>query len=170
MTSSQLVSQSSLLGLILAMCVYTKLSTLIVFMFVVIVTVPALRAKLFATQQFLQFGCVSCGLGLVLASPWLIRNTMLYGDPAGQHLFKQVFVQTTMTASRMTEMQHGLLGYWRYFWLDFLAWQRSKLSSFLQISRFYLLDSPDWLFWHFCNSFISIWHFSKLRGGISIWR
>jgi hypothetical protein len=114
MTSSQLVSQSSLLGLILAMCVYTKLSTLIVFMFVVIVTVPALRAKLFATQQFLQFGCVSCGLGLVLASPWLIRNTMLYGDPAGQHLFKQVFVQTTMTASRMTEMQHGLLGYWRY--------------------------------------------------------
>jgi 4-amino-4-deoxy-L-arabinose transferase-like glycosyltransferase len=52
---------------------------------------------------------VTVGLGLLIASPWLVRNTLLYGDPLTVKLFP-AFEKTTATPTSIRNLLHWSFG------------------------------------------------------------
>jgi 4-amino-4-deoxy-L-arabinose transferase-like glycosyltransferase len=76
------------LGGLLALGLYTKLSVLQMVPFVAICFALSVRAKKATVQEAItRFGAVLL-LGFALASPWLIRNTLLYGDPLTLKIYR----------------------------------------------------------------------------------
>jgi hypothetical protein len=52
---------------------------------------------------------MSVGIGLLIGAPWLIRNTLLYGDPVAQHIFLTAFKNTATHADWMSgKFTHGV--------------------------------------------------------------
>ncbi len=59
-------------------------------------------------------------LPLLVAGPWLMRNTSLYGDPLGLRIFKEAFV-----GSAQASMFTGTVGPIAY-WSDWVLWWTSR--------------------------------------------
>ena len=82
------------IGLVLGVGIWTKTSTLTLY------PVALFAYYLLARQGRLSVsvafrGCaMSLGMGLLIGLPWLIRNTILYGDPVAQRLFLTAFSGT----------------------------------------------------------------------------
>ncbi len=76
------------LGGLLALGLYTKLSVIQMLPFVALCFFLSVRAKKATVQEATtRFGAVLL-LGFALASPWLIRNTLLYGDPLTLKIYR----------------------------------------------------------------------------------
>lgn len=95
-----------LMGAILGIGLYTKLSVLQVLPLIALCYALAVRTgKMTARTALVRFGTVLL-VGFVLASPWLIRNTLLYGDPLTLKIYKltgpNIPPQTIMAGLRWT--------------------------------------------------------------------
>jgi hypothetical protein len=88
-------------GIVIAAGLYTKTSTLVLVPAVVVAAALLAKERLVGAKAGAALAAVPIVLGTLLASPWLARNTRLYGDPVAQHIFQSAFVQTTMTTARM---------------------------------------------------------------------
>ncbi len=79
--------KSLLLGVILGLGLLTKLSALQVIPAIVIAYLIAVRGRLMTLKQAAACLAVALGVGFLVASPWLVRNTVLYGDPLALTIF-----------------------------------------------------------------------------------
>jgi 4-amino-4-deoxy-L-arabinose transferase-like glycosyltransferase len=112
-----------LAGVFFGLGLLTKTTALaMVAVFAVTAVVSWRRAG--ASKAFLWLSMA--GLGLLIASPWLVRNLNVYGEPFATKVFMQTFTGNPMTAS-MVEMM-GATNYWLNM---FLFWTlRSFVGAF----------------------------------------
>lgn len=82
------------LGVALGAGIWTKTSTLILFPTVLLACYLLAARSRTTSAQAARAGGISCGLGLLIGLPWLLRNQLLYGDPLAQHLFVSAFSNT----------------------------------------------------------------------------
>ena len=111
-----------LLGVVLGLIVLTKSSAIVLFPVALVAFVLLGYRKAMPPAIALRSAAIAIGLGLVIGSPWLIRNTVLYGDPLGQRLFLKSFGNTAQ-ADRFFRLlgfggYEGLVGRWTFasFW------------------------------------------------------
>lgn len=87
----------------------TKLSVLQIVPALAVAMYLAVRGGRMKTADAVRWLAVVVGLGLMIAAPWLIRNTLLYGDPLTAKLFKS-FEATTATAPGVMQAMRWSLG------------------------------------------------------------
>ena len=93
-TRSLLRREAAVLGAVLGLAILTKTSGLLLAPAIVVAFgFLAWRKLADATSVGVAF-LICFGVALVIAGPWLIRNTMLYGDPLAQTLFLKSFKAT----------------------------------------------------------------------------
>lgn len=106
---------AAVLGALLGVGLLTKLSILQLFPVVVLAYVIAIGAKRLTWGRAAALCAGAFGLALLISSPWLIRNTLLYGDPLTLRIFPHTAPVGTPTPARMAAM--GFLPtpaeYWR---------------------------------------------------------
>ncbi len=71
----------------------------------------------------------------VLALPWLVRNSQLYGDPLGLTVFKQAFTGTAQAKDFIAEV-----GAFKY-WTEWVGWWTAR--SFIGIFGYMKIFLPD---------------------------
>jgi len=94
------------LGIVLGLIIITKSSALVLYPAVLIAYAMLGYRKVMPAKEALRGAAMSIGLGILIGSPWLIRNTMLYGDPLAQKMFLNSF-NNTMLANTMIYILHG---------------------------------------------------------------
>jgi hypothetical protein len=108
-----LFKKSALVGLILGIGIWTKTLTLPLFPVVIIVFLLLAYRKKIAEASAVMGVLISLGVGLLIGTPWLIRNSMLYGDPLAQKL-----LTSTLNDSRYNTPAEVMIyifgGYWNY--------------------------------------------------------
>ena len=135
-----LTLKSVLLGCLMTVGIYTKTSTLVLFPAVLVAVWLLARRGIIGTRDAIKVVGLSWGVGLVLASPWLMRNTKLYGDPLAQHIFNTAFANTATTAKMLTHIPAPvyahLVANWSFasFWGVF-----DGMQLFLGANLYYLL-------------------------------
>ena len=75
-------------------------------------------------------GCILFGIGLLIASPWLIRNWSLYGDPLGLEMARQT-VDQRVTPWAWPDTIWLLKGWFLSFWGKFGAIGHVALPTWL---------------------------------------
>jgi 4-amino-4-deoxy-L-arabinose transferase-like glycosyltransferase len=95
-----------LLGLILGLGLLTKLSVLQVIPAFVVAYLIAVRWGQMTLKQAAASLGVVLAVGFLLASPWLIRNTLLYGDPFTLKIFPLTAGPNTPTPPIMMSLMH----------------------------------------------------------------
>ncbi|HEX5323270.1 MAG TPA: glycosyltransferase family 39 protein, partial [Capsulimonadaceae bacterium] len=96
-----------ILGLMLGLGIWTKTSTLVLFPTALVAYWLLARTGVMPLAVAAKRAAVACGFGLLIGLPWLIRNTVLYGDPLARHIFLTAF-QSTMKATTMMGVFHSL--------------------------------------------------------------
>ncbi|MGO8672934.1 MAG: hypothetical protein ACLQVD_16430 [Capsulimonadaceae bacterium] len=91
------VRDAALLGVVLGLIILTKTSGLVLFPVVFVAFALLGYRKVLSTVDAVKGGGLSMGLGLLIGAPWMIRNTLLYGDPFVQKLFKESYPNTPHT-------------------------------------------------------------------------
>jgi 4-amino-4-deoxy-L-arabinose transferase-like glycosyltransferase len=105
-----------LIGLLAGLALLTKSSGLAL--------LPALGVAWLVSgrrsEKPLATGLATLAVPLLVAAPWLMRNTSLYGDPLGLRIFKEAFV-----GSAQASMFTGTVGPIAY-WSDWVLWWTSR--------------------------------------------
>ncbi|MDX1931235.1 MAG: glycosyltransferase family 39 protein [Capsulimonadales bacterium] len=110
---------SLLVGVLFGLGLYTKLTViqLIPAMAVACLLAPTgdLSRKV---RQGAVFLAVAIGVGILIAAPWLIRNTLLYGDPLNIKIFPLTAGENTPTPTMMMPLFEalGMGGSWTDYW------------------------------------------------------
>jgi len=105
--------KSILLGVVLGLIILTKSSALVLFAAVLMTFALLGYRNVFPAAVAVRCAAVAVGVGLLVGSPWLIRNALLYGDPLGTKLFLKSFTGTTMTTDTMLR-SHLVDGFGQY--------------------------------------------------------
>lgn len=87
-TRGQTVAEALAVGLLFGLGLWTKLSVLQLLPAFGVAYLLAARAKLLSPREAVGRMAIAVGFGLVLASPWLLRNLTLYGDPLALSIYK----------------------------------------------------------------------------------
>lgn len=87
-TRGQSVSGALALGVLLGLGLLTKISVLQLLPAFGVAYFLATRATLLTNREAMGRLALAVGLGVVLASPWLLRNVALYGDPLALSIYK----------------------------------------------------------------------------------
>lgn len=82
------VREGALLGALFGLGLLTKLTVLQLYPVLVVAVVLALRAKRITLPDGIKLVGVAVAVGLLIASPWLVRNQLLYGDFLAQTIYK----------------------------------------------------------------------------------
>jgi 4-amino-4-deoxy-L-arabinose transferase-like glycosyltransferase len=93
-----------LLGLILGLGLLTKLSVLQVIPTFFVAYLIAIRGRQLTLGQAVKCLGVALAVGFLVASPWLVRNTMLYGDPFTLKIFPLTAGPNTPTPKIMMNL------------------------------------------------------------------
>jgi hypothetical protein len=93
--------RSRVLGIILGVGIWTKTSTLLLFPVAVVLYFVLMRRNALTAQQAARSCGIAVLIGLAIGAPWLIRNTLLYGDPVAQHIFVTAFQNTALAKDMM---------------------------------------------------------------------
>ena len=89
--------EAALLGSIMGIGVWCKTSATLLFP-TVLVAIFVLGARGVVCRRLAaKTAATAAALGLAIGAPWLIRNTLLYGDPVAQHIFVSAFQNTATT-------------------------------------------------------------------------
>jgi len=78
-----------IVGALLGVGLLTKLSVLQLAPAMALAYLVAVRAKHLTVGRAATLFALALGLGLLIASPWLVRNTLLYGDPLTLSIYRQ---------------------------------------------------------------------------------
>ena len=111
--SGQEVRGAAILGALLGAGILTKLTIFQLFPVVMVAYAVAAGAKQLSWKQAATRCGIALGVALLIASPWLIRNTLLYGDPLNLRIFPLTAGPAPATPETMA--RYGLVGaaYWR---------------------------------------------------------
>lgn len=118
-------------GLILGLGLLTKLSVLQLLPTVVVAYLIAVRWRQMPLGQAAKCLGVVLAVGFLLASPWLIRNTMLYGDPFTLKIFP-------LTAGEGTPTPQTMMGLMHWTWDQYLA-----LTATRTFATFWFILPPN---------------------------
>jgi len=80
---------AALTGVLLGVGLLTKSSVLTLVPALVLAHGIAVRARLLTTRTALAHLGLALGLALLVSAPWLVRNTLLYGDPLALSIYTQ---------------------------------------------------------------------------------
>ncbi len=129
------LSRTVLLGILLGMGLLSKVGTLALWPLVAVAAVGAIWPERAGGREWLKAGghtLVAWIIGAVIALPWLMRNTLLYGDPLGWKL-----VDATI------DMRNGPVdgavllwlfrGLYEYFWGRFGAIGQVRMSEWFYV-------------------------------------
>jgi len=105
---AQPTTPAVLLGVVLGLIILTKSSALVLYPAVLVGLLLLGYRKVLTPSVALRCAVISIGMGLLIGSPWLLRNFTLYGDPLGQKVFQQAFQQTTAPADGIMRLVGGL--------------------------------------------------------------
>ncbi len=140
------------LGLVLGLGLLSKVGTLALWPLAALATAGGLwpeRRRARAWLVGLGHLAISLGVGALVASPWLVRNWRLYGDPLGWDLVRATVDQRTspLGFADLVWLARGLFG---YFWGRFGAIGQVRLPAWasllaLAVSLFLLVGSV--IFW-----------------------
>lgn len=109
----QCLRDAAALGALLGIGLWTKLSVFQLFPIVIVAYAIAAQRKNLTWKRAASLCAAALGLSLLIASPWLIRNTVLYGDPLAQHIYLQT--GPNHPPSFMMDLMHWSMGdYLRY--------------------------------------------------------
>ncbi len=86
------------LGLSLGAGLWAKTSALLVFPVVAFALYALARRGLTPPRIAVRAAGLSLGIGLLVGTPWLLRNQVLYGDPLAQHVFETSFGNTAQAS------------------------------------------------------------------------
>ena len=106
----QTVRDAAIVAGLFAVGLLTKTSVLQLVPALILAYVLAVRAGKISASDALRLGSVALFGGLAFASPWLIRNTLLYGDPLALSIYK-------LTGPNLTPGQVQALSGWT--WADY---------------------------------------------------
>lgn len=129
-----------LLGVLLGVGVYTKSSELVLFPAVLVGYMWLAYRKVVLQTEALRGAATALLLGAVIGAPWLIRNSVLYGDPLGQKLFVRSFGNTAQAAMIMricgnigayfaTDTRWTFASFWGVFDSMTVFWGRSPWAG-----------------------------------------
>jgi 4-amino-4-deoxy-L-arabinose transferase-like glycosyltransferase len=104
-----------ILGVLLALCLYTKLTVIQLIPAMAVAVFLLLRSGKTTLPQAIRYFALALTVGVVLASPWLIRNTLLYGDPLNIKIFPLTAGEHTPTPQSM--LSNPRLG---WTWPDYI--------------------------------------------------
>jgi 4-amino-4-deoxy-L-arabinose transferase-like glycosyltransferase len=96
---------AALIGALLGVGLLTKLSVLQVIPAIAVAYFMAVRAGQIRPADAARQFAVVLAVGVLIASPWLIRNHLLYGDPLTIRIFPQTAGPGTPTPARMMQSQ-----------------------------------------------------------------
>lgn len=128
-------SRSSVLGLVFGLGLLSKVGTLSLWPLMAVASAGAIwprRSEWRAWMSAAAHAALAWGLGVVLASPWLLRNWRLYGDPLGWALVRQT-VDVREGPVDLAVLLWLLKGLYTYFWIRFGA-----------IGQ---IQAPGWVYW-----------------------
>ncbi|HWP30139.1 MAG TPA: glycosyltransferase family 39 protein [Fimbriimonadales bacterium] len=125
--------RASWLGLSLGLGLLTKTSALVYW-------IPVLASMILwkSYRAQLRYIILTFALALLIASPWLIRNYLLYGDPLAIRIFQEAF--HTYPASKAIADS----GFWGY-WLEWVALR--ALWSFWGVFSYFEINMEMWVYW-----------------------
>lgn len=103
-----LTKKTVILGVILGLVILTKSSALVLYPAVLVAFALLGYRKLLTSTTAVRSAAIAIAVGVLVGSPWLIRNMMLYGDPLGQKIFQQAFQSTTAPAEGIMRLVGGL--------------------------------------------------------------
>ncbi|MHB1455474.1 MAG: glycosyltransferase family 39 protein [Armatimonadota bacterium] len=127
-----------LTGLLLGAGILTKTTCLILFPLYGILILLLLIQKRDSFKVCLMHFAVASGIGLLIGGGWLVRNTMLYGDPFGLKLFQTAFEHT---AKPEFFLNQGL-SMFQYFEMV-IAW---TFASFWGVFGHMKIFMPSWIY------------------------
>ena len=110
--------RSALLGLILGLGLLSKVGTLALWPLTGLAVLGAIWPQRSQRRAWLTGAghlALMLGLGLTVASPWLLRNVRLYGDPLGWALVRQTVDQRTAPLT-LADYRWLARGLYHYFW------------------------------------------------------
>ncbi|MBX3097498.1 MAG: glycosyltransferase family 39 protein [Fimbriimonadaceae bacterium] len=120
-----------LFGVASGLAMYTKTSALM------LVPVGAVAGFLAGGEKRLIRAVFMGAAPLVLAAPWLIRNTSLYGDPFAQKAFTQAFVGSPQASVFIGELGAGT------YWFNWVGWTTARsLIGVFGYMDIYALEGP----------------------------
>ncbi|MDR3710365.1 MAG: hypothetical protein P4L33_18870 [Capsulimonadaceae bacterium] len=90
------------LGVLMGAGIWTKTSSLLLFPVTVFVLLMLANWKVASGRLLAKTGALAVCAGLIIGLPWMIRNTLLYGDPVAQHIFVTAFQNTATTKDMMS--------------------------------------------------------------------
>ncbi len=127
------LSRAVLMGVVLGLALLTKTTSLVLFPM-------ALCGMLLWKDKRATFGqvFVVLFLAILIASPWLIRNQTLYGDPLAMRAFREASVGNLAASEAIA--QNGFLGYWTAVW-------QLALYSFWGVFAYFDIFMPEWIYW-----------------------
>jgi 4-amino-4-deoxy-L-arabinose transferase-like glycosyltransferase len=82
------LGNSLLLGIFFGLGLLTKMSVIQLLPAFAVAYFLAVRANLLTPKEAVTRLALAIGVGVLIASPWLIRNQMLYGDPLALSIYK----------------------------------------------------------------------------------
>ena len=86
--NGQSVRGAGLIAVLFGLGLLTKISVLQLVPALLLAYYLAVRAQKLTTADALRLGSIAVCGGLLIASPWLVRNTLLYGDPLALSVYK----------------------------------------------------------------------------------
>lgn len=113
---------SILLGGVLGLLILTKSSALVLYPTVAVAFALLAYRKVLTPSTALRCAAGAIVVGILIGSPWLIRNSVLYGDPLGQRLFLKSFGNTAQADTFIRAIGFGpyeaLVANWTFasFW------------------------------------------------------
>jgi 4-amino-4-deoxy-L-arabinose transferase-like glycosyltransferase len=99
------VRGAAIIGALLGVGLLTKLSVLQMIPAIAVAYFMAVRAGQIRPTDALRQFAVVLAVGVLIASPWLIRNQLLYGDPLTIKIFPQTAGPGTPTPSFMMQLK-----------------------------------------------------------------
>lgn len=105
---------AALLGVIFGFAVLTKTTGLLLAPAIVVAFAFLAWRKAAEPKSAVRAIVVALGIGLLMASPWLARNQMLYGDPLAQRIFTTSFDKT----AKADDLIRGFGGFGPYLMAD----------------------------------------------------
>jgi len=112
------LGRSLWLGLVLGLGLLSKVGTLALWPLVAVALADALWTKRRDSRAWLKaagYAMLVWGIGLLVASPWLLRNWQLYGDPLGWELVRATVDQRTGPVD-LGVLLWLFKGLYQYFW------------------------------------------------------
>jgi 4-amino-4-deoxy-L-arabinose transferase-like glycosyltransferase len=104
-TRGQTIKDATILGALIGMGLLTKL-TILQLLPTVCLTHFIGRTRLESNTAALKQLAIALGIGFLVASPWLTRNTLLYGDPFTLKIFPMTAPIGTPTPESMQRLMH----------------------------------------------------------------